>query len=46
MMAVLRALRKKAVIGVVSGSDFAKISEQFAVDGAIGNDLLYLIMIP
>ncbi|KAI0658017.1 eukaryotic phosphomannomutase [Cubamyces menziesii] len=34
MLALLRALRKKVVTGVVGGSDFVKISEQFAVPGA------------
>jgi len=30
---LLRALRKKAIIGFVGGSDLAKITEQLAVDG-------------
>ncbi|KAJ7623476.1 eukaryotic phosphomannomutase [Roridomyces roridus] len=32
MVAALKALRQKAVIGVVSGSNLSKISEQLAVD--------------
>ena len=36
MVATLRALRKKAVIGVVGGSDFVKISEQLTVSGSNG----------
>ncbi|KAI0820355.1 eukaryotic phosphomannomutase [Trametes gibbosa] len=34
MLALLAELRKKYVIGVVGGSDFVKISEQFAVPGS------------
>ncbi|KAF9813439.1 hypothetical protein IEO21_05598 [Rhodonia placenta] len=34
MTQILRALRKKVVIGVVSGSDFVKVSEQLAVTGS------------
>ncbi|KAM5530221.1 hypothetical protein V8D89_016109 [Ganoderma adspersum] len=34
MTALLRALRKKVVIGVVSGSDFVKISEQLSPAGS------------
>lgn len=36
MIALLKQLRKKAVIGFVGGSDLAKISEQLAVDGKPG----------
>jgi phosphomannomutase len=36
MLEVLNALRQKAVIGFVGGSDFSKISEQLAVDGGPG----------
>ena len=36
MMALLRQLRKKVVIGVVGGSDFKKISEQLSLEGANG----------
>nr|VWP00395.1 Uncharacterized protein [Ganoderma boninense] len=34
MIALLRALRKKVAIGVVGGSDFAKVSEQLTVSGS------------
>ncbi|KZT70715.1 eukaryotic phosphomannomutase [Daedalea quercina L-15889] len=34
MMRLLRALRKKVVIGVVGGSDFVKISEQLSIEGS------------
>lgn len=34
MLALLGELRKKYVTGVVGGSDFVKISEQFAVPGS------------
>jgi len=34
MVQLLRALRKKAVIGIVGGSDFVKISEQLAFPGS------------
>ncbi|KAJ3536845.1 hypothetical protein NM688_g6780 [Phlebia brevispora] len=34
MMDLLRALRKKVVIGVVGGSDLVKVSEQLSVGGA------------
>ncbi|KAI0372737.1 eukaryotic phosphomannomutase [Pilatotrama ljubarskyi] len=33
ILAVLRALRKKVAIGVVGGSDYVKINEQFTVPG-------------
>ncbi|KAJ7931725.1 eukaryotic phosphomannomutase [Mycena leptocephala] len=36
MIEVLRALRKKVVIGFVGGSDLAKISEQLSVNGSNG----------
>ncbi|KAM6492229.1 phosphomannomutase 2 [Amanita muscaria] len=36
MIDVLRALRKKFVIGFVGGSDLVKISEQLAVGGSDG----------
>lgn len=38
MMRLLRALRKKAVTGVVGGSDFVKVSEQLTLDGAIATE--------
>ncbi|OCH93709.1 eukaryotic phosphomannomutase [Obba rivulosa] len=34
MVEILRALRKRVVIGVVGGSDFVKIAEQLAVPGS------------
>ncbi|GBE86498.1 eukaryotic phosphomannomutase [Sparassis latifolia] len=34
MVQLLRALRKKAVIGVVGGSDFVKVAEQLSVPGS------------
>ncbi|KAI0705146.1 eukaryotic phosphomannomutase [Cytidiella melzeri] len=34
MLELLRALRKKLVIGVVGGSDYVKVSEQLSVHGA------------
>lgn len=40
MIQVLRALRKKVVIGFVGGSDLAKISEQLSVNGSNGELLL------
>lgn len=40
MNLVLRALRKKAVIGFVGGSDLGKIKEQLAVPGSNGEHLL------
>ena len=39
MIALLRALRKKVVVGVVGGSDFVKISEQLSVSGSNGASL-------
>ena len=36
MTALLRTLRKKVVIGVVSESDFVKISEQLSPPGSRG----------
>jgi hypothetical protein len=33
MVEVLQALRKRAVIGVVSGSDLAKVTEQLSYHG-------------
>ncbi|KAH9840134.1 eukaryotic phosphomannomutase [Rhodofomes roseus] len=33
MLRLLRALRKKVVIGVISGSDFVKVSEQLSTQG-------------
>ena len=36
MVATLRALRKKVVIGVVGGSDFVKVAEQLTVSGSKG----------
>ena len=44
MMTVLRSLRKKAVIGVVGGSDFVKISEQFSKAGFDGVYSVHLTM--
>jgi len=38
MMDTLRALRKKVAIGVVSGSDFVKVSEQLSTAGASALD--------
>jgi len=38
MIRLLRALRKKMVIGVVGGSDFVKISEQLTVQGSAAVD--------
>ncbi|KAI0825858.1 eukaryotic phosphomannomutase [Irpex lacteus] len=35
MIATLRALRKKYVVGVVGGSDYVKVSEQLSVHGAV-----------
>ncbi|KAI0629165.1 eukaryotic phosphomannomutase [Trametes polyzona] len=34
VLETIRALRKKVVVGVVGGSDFVKIAEQFAVPGS------------
>jgi phosphomannomutase len=34
MVALLRDLRKKAVVGFVGGSDLVKISEQLSVNGS------------
>lgn len=36
MLDVLKAVRQKAVIGFVGGSDLSKITEQLAVDGNPG----------
>lgn len=36
MVQVLRALRKKVVIGFVGGSDLVKIAEQLSVNGSNG----------
>jgi hypothetical protein len=36
MLQTLAALRKKAVIGFLGGSDFAKITEQLSEPGASG----------
>jgi hypothetical protein len=36
MVALLKELRKKVVIGFVGGSDLAKITEQLAVNGEPG----------
>lgn len=36
MMTLLRKLREKAVIGVVGGSDFVKVSEQLTLDNVPG----------
>ena len=36
MITLLRALRKKAVVGVVGGSDFVKVSEQLTISGSKG----------
>ena len=39
MVEVLRALRKKMIVGFVGGSDLVKISEQLLVEGnATGNN--------
>jgi phosphomannomutase len=36
MLNLLKELRRKVAIGFVGGSDFAKISEQLAIDGEPG----------
>ena len=36
MIALLRELRKKVVVGVVGGSDYVKVSEQLSVHGFDG----------
>ena len=36
MLATLRELRKKYIIGVVGGSDFVKVSEQLSPPGVVG----------
>lgn len=41
MIDVLRALRKKVVIGFVGGSDLVKITEQLAVGGSDGMMHIY-----
>lgn len=38
MFATLKAVRAKAVIGFVGGSDLPKISEQLALDGQDGTN--------
>lgn len=40
MLETLAAVRKKAVIGFVGGSDLVKIAEQLAVDGKPGEPSL------
>lgn len=45
MTQILRALRKKVVIGVVSGSDFVKVSEQLAVTGSSGTFILLSVIL-
>lgn len=45
MIATLRALRKKYVVGVVGGSDYVKVSEQLSVHGAVGMSILQHIHI-
>ena len=48
MLEVLKELRKKVVTGVVSGSDFVKISEQLSTGSTNGMcsdlEILHLIM--
>lgn len=41
MIATLRALRKKLVVGFVGGSDFRKISEQLEVGDYSGTFLYF-----
>lgn len=45
MIATLRALRKKYVVGVVGGSDYVKVSEQLSVHGAVGMSIFQYICI-
>lgn len=41
MATVLKDLKKKVAIGVVSGSDLVKISEQLSVNGSNGKNNIY-----
>jgi hypothetical protein len=44
MFDLLRALRKKVVIGFIGGSDLKKISEQLSLDGNNGEHSGHIVL--